>query len=522
MNLLLPIAWIASILFIITISLVKKPLHIPRITLGWRTFAILGIILLPAIVRILLYQPNRIHGDDLLTASFSLDYRPLTTPFFAGVPVSTDWVASFPAPYFLFQKIFLRIFGASVLTVKLSIVPYILIVSTMTYLIGAHIFNPFTGAIAVALYAFMAISLYLETLGLHFISSTAIFMIFFYAMLRSIHSTKPFWPTITGILCASCYFFYTSSYIALPILLVGVLTQKKLWKKSAWILIGFLITIAPFATYAIKTDNYFTGRINQISLLSGSWSNDRETAKTTDGAISAIKKNLTLSLRSFIEDGIGGHGGYLFDRRAFFNRTGLLLFLTGAALSFVLLWRNGSILLILLVPMLSYITGVVLTIPPPAYHRLSLVFPFIAIVSAIPFSLHFKKYLLSVALGIALYLILVYAYTNISYFTSTVQKEALIPDAAIITHINKTYPERRIHVAAFPGFALDRLFPFFIPKTSLSIDTQYHATYLENFEKNEPYLYIITLTPEFKEKFIAADQEGTYTQFSDQYGIFVN
>lgn len=522
MNLLFPTAWIASILCVMIISFIKKPLRIPTISFGWRTFVVLGIILLPAIVRILLYQPNRIHGDDLLTASFSMAYHPRTTPFFAGVPTSTEWVASFPAPYFLFQKLFLRLFGASVLTVKLSVIPYVLIVSAMTYSIAAYMFNPFTGAVAVVLYAFMAISLYLETLGLHFISSTAIFMIFFYATLRSAKSTAPFWPTITGVACAACYLSYTSSYIALSVLLVGILTQKKLWKKSAWILIGFLITIAPFATYAIKTDNYFIGRINQISLLSGSWSNDRETAKTLGGALSVIQKNLVLSLRSFVEDGIGGHGGYLFDRKAFFNHSGLFLFLLGVTMSLVLVWEKGGIALLFLVLLLSYITGVVLTIPPPAYHRLSLTFPFIAIVSAIPFSLHFKKYVGSGALGIGLYILFVYAYTNITYFQSTVKKETLIPDAAVITHVNTTYPGRHIHVAAFPGFALERLYPFFQPRTALSIDTQYHATYLDHFDAEEPYLYIITLSPAFKDKFVAIDPEGTYVQFSDQYGLFVN
>lgn len=75
-------------------------------------------------------------------------------------------------------------------------------------------------------------------------------------------------------------------------------------------------------------------------------------------------------------------------------------------------------------------------------------------------------------------------------------------------------PNRHIHIAAFPYFALKKIYPFFTPATALSVDTKYHVDYLNRFERNDPYLYIITLPKEFKDKFIEADPDGIYIPYS--------
>jgi len=520
--------WLCSVgLFITATHMVSSEWWtLPRITL--RSVGILLIILLPILIRVLHYQPARIHGDDLMTASFSIGYHPLTANFFAGVPEGKAWVAKFPSPYFLFQKLFLRITGATVLTVKLSVLPYILIVSVMTFLIARMLIGPFAAVAAVILYAFMAISIYHETLGLHFISSTAAYMIFFYALLRAMKHTKPFWYAVSGIGAGACYLSYTSSYIALPVLLVALVAHAVVKKKKAytagiiWALAGFFVIVAPFLTYAIKTENYFVGRINQVSLLTGTWSANYDKQQDTATQTTVIQNNLLLSLRAFIQDGIGGHGGYTFNKRAFFDRTGLILFSIGTAMSLFLMLKKGGIALILLTILAAYITGVVLTIPPPAYHRLSLAFPFIAIISAVPFYYLARWVHPRVAILIAASLLAVYAGTNIHYVQTAVMKESLIEDAAIIRFINDTYPNRHIHIAAFPYFALEKIYPFFKPATALSVDTKYHTDYVNRFERNEPYLYIITLPKEFREQFINADTNGTYIPYSEKYGIFTN
>lgn len=490
-----------------------------------RHIAVILLLLLPVGVRVINYQPDRIHGDDLLTATFSQNYQPLTTNFFSGVPDETEWVAKFPTPYFLFQKIFLRLSGATILTVKLSVLPYVLIVSLMTYLIGSILLGPVAGMAAVVIYAFMAVSIYHETLGLHFISSTAIYMVFFYTTLRALQSTKTFWHLASGITCGLCYLSYTSSYIAFPILTIalisGFMQKKSFIKKWAiWSFIGISIILMPFFTYAVTHENYFSGRIGQVSLLTGSWSAGAQTAFSLTRTATALYENMSISLTSLVKNGIGGHGGYVFNRQAFFHPTGLVLFLSGLLYS-LFFWRKQSgIKLVLWTILLTFLAGMVLTIPPPAYHRLTLAFPFIAIISAIPFAgvSPYKK----TAITVALILLAVYAGTNFRYAQTAMLPESLIEDAAIIRHINALYPNRKIHIAAFPSFALGKFFPFFDDTSAPSIDTKFHKDYLTDPAYSGPFLFVITLPKDFRRHFEIMYPTAEYIPFSEKYGLLVN
>ncbi|MBI5019557.1 hypothetical protein HZB58_04785 [Candidatus Gottesmanbacteria bacterium] len=235
------------------------------------------------------------------------------------------------------------------------------------------------------------------------------------------------------------------------------------------------------------------------------------------GAI--VWNNITISLASFIENGIGGHGGYMFNKQAFFHKTGLILFLAGLVYA-VIKKRTMGIKLILLTIFLTYLAGVALTIPPPAYHRLTLAFPFVAIISAAPLSLVSLRSRQSVT--IALLILAIYAGTNIRYVQTAIIPEALIEDAAIIKFINTEYPNRHIHIAAFPSFALGKFFPFFSPVTAKSLDTKFHKDYLDNPVNNEQYLFVITLPSDFRKEFEETYPDGKYIPYSEKYGILVN
>lgn len=525
MNILLPLLWISSqLMLLVTAAFVSRIRFSFRIRWDMTTIWILFLILLPILVRTLNYQPDRIHGDDLLTASFSLDYHPRTANFFAGIPEGNVWVAKFPTPYFLFQKLFLQITGSSILTVKLSILPYILIVSWMTYRIASLVLGRLGAIVAVTLYAFMPISVYLETLGLHFVSSTAAFTVFTYLLFRAHREPKPFWFAGAGIAAAWCYFFYTSSYIAFPLLCIALLFQtirRRSLTGIVWALIGFLLTIAPFV-HAAWGNVYFSERINQVSLLTGSWSDKKEHIQSIGDAWKIVTDNTILSLRSLAISGIGGHGGYTFDQQAMFHIPGLILFVLGFAMSIFLLWKSREIAFMVIVIILSFLTGIALTIPPPAFHRFSLAFPFIAIIASVPFRYLDALLPRRITVIMTAIIIAMYAGSGIRYFQKAAAKEARIDDAAIIRYVNETYPQRAIHIAAFPTFALGRLYPFFIPSSAASVDCQYHNAYLSNFNTEEHYVYIVTLPQEFISLFQKADPKGMVIPFSDKYSLFVN
>lgn len=523
------ILWIASILLFITGLLPKRlRFRLPRPSV-LLVLVLMGVLLLPAAVRLMHYTPFRIHGDDLLTAYFSLDYHPRTTNFFSGIPQNNQWVSSFPAPYFFLQKLMLQITGANVLTVKWSVLPYILMTSIMLFFITLRLTNLPAAVASVWIYAFMAPSIYLETLGLHFISSTAIYLLFFYVLMCALQSRSAFLFGLTGVLCGACYLFYTSSYIAAPVLAVSVIgaiaiTRKPSVLRSGIIAgIGLLLTVAPFIVTAATTKNYFLERVNQVSLIHGEWSSRKNEARTFQGVTKVVWDNFKLSGASLAAKGIGGHGGYTFNNQAFFTPLALALFILGSIVTVFLKEHRHIWVLIHLTLFVSFITGMVLTIPPPAFHRLSLTFPFIAAVSATPVYMLTRgtstrpMVVLAIIAGL-----FIYALSGTMAATQAITKEYMIEDARLITYINTTFPDRHVHIAAYPTFALEKLYFFFTPKTARSVDTQYPATYLRSFNRNEPYVYIILYPKDFVEKFRAADPSGTMMIYSDKYGVFIN
>ncbi|MFZ5784882.1 MAG: hypothetical protein ACOY3Y_00440, partial [Acidobacteriota bacterium] len=185
---------------------------------SWLVLTLIGVA--PVAVRLALASPARIHGDELITAYFSLTEEFSAQRFFAEVPrVRVEWVSQFPTPFFLVQRWLLAAVGDDVAGVRLSVQPYVFLVGVLLFLLAREIADRQTAWIAVTISTFMAISLYLETLGLHFVSSTAVFLAFFLAGVRAIRSERSADAAATGVLCGACYLFYTSSYAALPLML---------------------------------------------------------------------------------------------------------------------------------------------------------------------------------------------------------------------------------------------------------------------------------------------------------------
>ena len=164
-----------------------------------------ALVCLPALVRIADYRLDRIHGDDILTAYFSNAYDLRGTDFFAPVPRDpTAWVAQFPAPYFVLQKLFFLAFGATLLTIKLSVLPYVVAISALLYDLGRRLLDERAAVIAVLVYAVCGPALYLETLGLHFGSSTVAFLAFLLLALRERRDGRARHALLAGMAAGAC------------------------------------------------------------------------------------------------------------------------------------------------------------------------------------------------------------------------------------------------------------------------------------------------------------------------------
>lgn len=500
----------------------------------FKKIVIIFAILLPSIIRILLYNLDRIHGDELITGYFSAHFDILKTNFFAPVPTNpADWVSQFPAPFFFLQKIFFLIFGESLLTVKLSVIPYVLIVSVFLFLIAKKLFDKKTTTIALILYAFFSPALYLETLGLHFISSTAIFLIFFYFLLEHFQTGKIKFMLLSFLFMAFCYLFYSSSYIAFPIFIFVFLWEICFKKKRLRIfwhyLLGFLIFIfilSPFILNMILTKNfYITKRYDQVNLLKGEWSPGAKQNRSFSDGISLISENFNESFKSLYFDGIGGHGGYNFGHLAFFNGFNLWVIIFGTLVSFYFMIKRKQpeILFILVVIVVSFVTGVVLTIPPPAYHRFSLAFPFLCFIMATPLYFLFKlvKHKL-ISFAFLIVFLLFYCYFNVSSFAKQTGDEVMNSNIELSKLIIKKYPKRNIYVASFPGFAFQKIFYFVEGAPHRKIVTDYHINFLNHFNRQEKYLFVIIFPNDFNDQFKEKDPNGRIIKYSETYSLFVN
>ncbi len=507
-----------------------RPLRHARAFRPSRAALLLFVAALPVLVRVVNLDPARLHGDEFLTAYFSATHDFAHTNFFGFIPEKWEWQGQFPEPFFFLQRVFFLLFGASTLTLRLSIQIYVAIVSVMLFLIVEEMFNQATALAAVVLYSFFAISVYLETMGFMFVSSTAIFIVFFYLALREYRTGRIFFAAMAGVACGFCYLTYYSSYLAFPVLAVFFAVR---WLRTRRVpalqnfliaLGGILIVLAPFLAFGLRSGDYVSPRASQVSLLSGEWSPYQKAIATGASPIPVIREHLKLCLQSFARDGIGGHGGYDFGHLAFFNRFSLVLFLAGVLAGGVLLFRKSEILFVFLVIAAAFLTGIVFTIPPPAYHRFSIAFPFLVIVMALPFNflLRLPRPGKSIRYALAGGLLLLFACVNERQFTEAVFRDTSYDEFRLSELINQRFAGRNLYVAAFDAFAFQKIFYFRDRSKTHHVETGFHNNLLKKLNRKEKYVYVMILGPAFREQFEKADPNGRYYRFSIGYSLFAN
>jgi hypothetical protein len=284
--------------------------------------------------------------------------------------------------------------------------------------------------------------------------------------------------------------------------------------------------LGPFLASNVRTkDLSLVQRVNQVSLLTGEWSGQREAIAKGADPLPIVKNNLKLSLESFVRDRIGGHGGYDFGHLAFFDTLSLYLFLAGVLAALLLVWSNVEILIVLVVIAVSFFSGIVMTIPPPAYHRFSLSYPFLALVMALPFHLFLRAPILSslARAAITWAALLLFACINWNYFSRAAFADASSEHLRLARFVNDRYPSRKLYVAAFPGFTFEKLL-YFIKKPGppRPVLTEFHRNLLDRFERNEKYVYLIIFPDDFDPKFAAVDPNGRIFRFSPGYSVFAN
>ena len=410
------------------------------------------------------------HTDEYLTAHFSYSIGDLTNLDWFGVyPPKGEWVCQFPILYFFFQKLFFNIFGVGTVSMRLSALPYVLIVFISLFLISKHLYNERVALSTITLLSLFSPDLYLTRWALHFTSSTALFLVATYFFILCLKFGKKIHFGLLGFFLGLCYMTYYSSYIAVPLLslylfiliIKGQINAPSL-KNFLLPLVIFLYTMGPLFIYAAKVDNFFTQRTAQVKLINGLWSPYQNIEINPKSVLEILEKQNTLSIKSLYTDGIGGHGGYVFGNLALFDKLTFFFFLLSSIyfLYKIIKDKDAKSVFILATIVISFVTGMVLTFPPPAFHRFSIAFPFITLLIAVTINnlySYIKQKKGKLAFLVLILCITAIMISNVLHFRKIlISEQPDNPDYPIIEYYLDKQGEKMVYIAAFNSYGFGR------------------------------------------------------------------
>lgn len=436
-------------------------------------------------------RPFHFHYDEYITAYISYSLPSITKiNWFGAVPEKGEWINQFPILFHLFQKPFF-VFGPNKLTVQISTFPYTLGIVIFLYLFCKRMFSKKFAFLASLTFIFLGPQLYLGSLGLHFHSSAFFFISSLYFFIK-VYQTKNFiYSIFLGVSMAASYLSYGSSYITAPLIILFMLlsffkeeNKKGLFIAYIKVLIIFFICLFPFLVYALRIDNFFLQRIGEVNIFTGTWKAKEDTFQDFSSFFRIITQQFIRSLRSLFLPNIGGAGEYWFGHLSFFEPFGAFLFILGLISFFCELMKKFKIglIIILLSTLGIFFLGMVFTIHPPPFHRISIAYPLLGILIARGLervAFIFKKFRFkrnSLIVGILLFL---YAASNVNNTLKMIKKDYQINSNDIIyatEYIAKNIPRRTpIFIVAFPSNAFGKEL-FFRLRNSYPINTNYFET----------------------------------------------
>lgn len=429
-------------------------------------------ILLAVIVRVgLMNDIDSYHIDEYLSAYFSYSLPSWSKLDWFGVyPPLGVWICQFPVLYFAAQKLFFNIFGLTTITMRLSILPYVISIFIFLFLLAKRLYNEKVAFLALVILTLFSPDLYLSRWSLHFISSTAFFLIAAYFFVLSRQIGKKLHFGLFGFFLGLCYMTYYSSYVALPLFVLFtafLFSIKRLGlpflKNLTLAALIFLYTINPLIIYAKTVDNFFTQRTAQVALINGEWSPYQNIILTPSSIFEILKQQTILAIQALYIDHVGGHAGYWFGRLALFDKATFILLITGVLYLLYRITRkkDEAAFLILTIIGVTFITGMIFTIPPPAFHRTSLSFPFLALLLAVVVYKAYERLIKDgkvPAFAVLLFLLSLLLLGNVFHF-----KKILVEDGAddpafpLIERDLATERVQRLYIAAFDSYSLEKV-----------------------------------------------------------------
>ena len=472
------------------------------------------------------------HPDEFALAWFSRQYNFMTTNFFGPIPPEPVWTFQSPSLYFVVQKLVLAVIGTAPLDVKLSTLPWVLLTAGALFLVARALFGTLVAVLSVAVYAFLAPSVYAESFGIPNTASTALLLVFFLCALYNGRKPTPGTAIATGVACSLCYLAYTSSYAAAPLLVLFAalscleVPAGRVVKSLAIALGTIVIVLLPFMVGAAKSSDFFLQRISQTVPIVGKLLGRDVAQEDVSRSRSQLAASWAANCAYFWRNDVGGTAGFEFGRRALLDPVSVGFLVAGALLAPAMVRRRGELVLVALFAAVN-IASLGFANPPPHITRLANLFPFVAMIIALPIAgalrLRSSPTWLRSALATALLAVVIgcnLGHLHAAQARDTDQGREDYEDIKVAVFLKEHFPGKEIRVAAFGGFHLEYTLRFFLPRST--IVTNYHDQFLQAFDHRVDCVYVLLFPEEFDEKFRRADPEGELiTNVSRKYGIFV-
>lgn len=486
-------------------------------------WVIFVICLIPIIVRlgvIFFFGTDHIHRDEFIEGFIATQITPSVTNFFNPQPENiASSVAQFPSLNFFIQSLYFKLLGIGFWQLKLSNMGYLIGISFLLYRLASRIYqSKITGFITILFYSFLAPALYFDTLVNHITASTFIFLLLLNCLEMYLHKQSALKAGLIGIVTGLNYLFYISSYIALPLVVVAILFQliktrsKTVLLHLGIIIIGCLLVLVPFTPYMLHHGFYPVKRFIDLNVVSIQADSNNNVADKTNTTINTLIKSSNQTMLSLVKDDIGGSESYAFGHKKLFEPITLIVMTIGFIFFLIdSLWRKKVLTLIISFSVILPIVSIIVSTPPPAFHRLTLAFPLLALVAGttIHWFIRRRKLLQVVGYGLVTLILIL----NILHFLQVMQKEAKNPifeqrDISVIKRIIQLQTNghhfNKIYVAAYPGFALGEIYYFFDPY--IQVETNYHSDLENTFNPNDvPYLYVVLWPQTYLNSFTIMD-----------------
>ena len=422
--------------------------------------ALVLVVLQLALARYFGSFPQHFQHDEFITAFISYQLPDISLiQWFVGYPDKDAWVAQFPIIFFALQKPFFMLLGPTVDAVRISVWPYLALTTIYLYLIARELSPRPAFAFVAGLCAIIfAPNLYLSSIGVHFHSATFFLVASSYHLLRLLRTERRADAVLCGLFAAAAYLTYPSSYIALPLLL-GFVALESLARRSTRPLRLFLpslavfaFTLLPFVVSALTGTNFLLERVEQVNAFGGTIYGQPALARG-DQAQAFLLWQVEENVMSLYEPGHAATvSGYLFGNQAFFSPLALCLFILGSLVGLYRAAFHGErgYLLVSAALLAAFASGMLLTLPAGAFHRVSVVYPFVGLtialgaflpVAALDSGALRRLGALPAARVAALALVAAFCVTSLSRASQMVQPDQTHDSPTLARYVEENVPE---------------------------------------------------------------------------------